>query len=186
MQSKLSTALAAAGCALVLGVGTAKANAITFDVSAFPFTGCACTLSGTIVIDTTTGNVDPTQIDISLTGGSFGDHFTQFLSQLSSIPLHNTIIELQATNFSLLHLRLPVDTLVGYTGGQICSLSLPCGATPTSIFDSGAAGSADFGFLTPEVASVPGPIAGAGLPGLITVLGGGGLLGWWRRRRNVA
>jgi hypothetical protein len=55
------------------------------------------------------------------------------------------------------------------------------GNPDTLFFADGINGEMDGLFA---VLSVPGPIAGAGLPGLI--LASGGLLGWWRRRQRTA
>jgi uncharacterized protein (TIGR03118 family) len=81
---------------------------------------------------------------------------------------------------------IPINVGVGNTPGGLWALEFGTGGsngTPNTLFFNdeinGINGTMDglFGAI-----SVPGPIAGAGLPGLIVACGG--LLGWWRRRQQ--
>jgi hypothetical protein len=109
MKSKLCTALAAAGCALALGVGAAKADTITtFDVSAIidPLV-CVnnCTLGGNIVTNTSNGLI--VSANVTMTGLPFIGPFTDFgLSPISTLDAL-TLISINDALFNRLDLYLP-------------------------------------------------------------------------------
>jgi hypothetical protein len=169
---------AMAFCALDAGTVSVYANDIitTFDVSATFDSSCTgCTLGGTVQFDVTTGAIVTNTLDVTMTGQSLGP----FTTLTGSGPVgSDTVFNISDASTNFVKLFIPDLNFIGYTGGSLGSGDFVRQSSPFANFFVAS------GSLTPETAAVPGPIVGAGLPGMLSVLIGGGLFGWLRRRRN--
>ena len=100
-------------------------------------------------------------------GNGFGGTLSFLLDATTDLTLAS-LVELSTNPPGDTPAYFGLDILSGTTGrtGAVDIITTPCpGCTPTPT-------------------AVPGPIAGAGIPGLVAAIGAG--FGWYRRRRNAA
>jgi hypothetical protein len=209
MKSKLSAALAAGAC--MLAVNPANALSITFNPNATMTTVPGAVLFDDFdsVQDTTIGTItggrpqDPTHgtapadgnfiIADGLLGSSFNVTVT-FTNPVTYVgfawgtvdPFNKLDVYDGSTLLRTILGFAPRLASVYYTNIQAGAGEAITELVLSSTIDSpsGCCFETDnYSYSTTPVSSVPGPIAGAGLPGLI--LASGGLLGWWRRRQKI-
>ena len=184
----------AAVCAVALGAGAAKTAKASMITETFKFTatgfGAGAPLSSatgsfTITFDplvTVVGEGTTITFNgVNIPQGSLAPYF------LYNANLSNGLLTVcspsQASPNSCIispgHNEFDIQILNVKSTPTFNFLNYATSSVTTKIFASGGGVFGSGG----SVSVVPGPIAGAGLPGLI--LASGGLLGWWRRKQKA-
>jgi|SRR5262249_26912672 len=211
MQSKLSAALVAGACVLAVSPAIALSVTINFGATTSSVPGAVLFDDFDSVQNTAIGTItggrpqDPTHGTPPATGnfiiadGLLGSPFNVNVTFTNPVAYAgfawgtpDLVNELDIYDGSTLlrsfsggfvsgnnQLTVYFDIQAG-SGEAITKLVLS--STVTGVGNTGCCFETDNYSAIPS--SVPAPIAGAGLPGLI--LASGGLLGWWRRRRKIA
>ena len=132
------------------------------------------TAYGTVTIDTTSGVVDA--INLSFAGEPGSASPSTFWDVSGTPP--NAFVEINESwttplnGFYDVEILLPVDTLVGYAGGSICTKAAPCYGDSFSGFSLGNSQTASYSSgqltATPEPASLI--LVATGVPCLVGML----------------